>query len=144
VIENIVREIQQDNVGHMFEVDYLLWLTLTMRALLFQYSSSEDSFTVEGSSKIFQPHFMISVDWQEVIQLLWMSFKSQLFYTKQYEYMLAVSKYKLVKQRPFTLKHVEKKDAAVKQKVPAVKKDKKTRLHHQRMMQIKRVQSLSF
>lgn len=40
VIENIVREIQQDNVGHMFEVDYLLWLTLTMRALLFQYSSS--------------------------------------------------------------------------------------------------------
>jgi hypothetical protein len=38
--------------------------------------------------------------------------------------MLAVSKYKLVKQRPFTPKHVEMKDATVKQKVPAVKKDK--------------------
>lgn len=62
VIDNIIREIQQDNVGQMFEVDYLLWLTVTMRALLFQYSSSEDSFTVDDSPTVFELNLMSSVD----------------------------------------------------------------------------------
>jgi hypothetical protein len=54
-------------------------------------------------------------------------FKFNLLYTKQYEYMLTVSKYKLVLQRPFTPKNVGKPSTdvpVVKQKAPAAKKDK--------------------
>jgi hypothetical protein len=100
-----------------------------MRALLFQYSSSEDVFIVEGSSTVFHPLHMTSVEWQGVIMLLWLFFKSQLTYAKQYEYTLAVSKYKMVKHRPFTPKAVVKEnnvkavDTLVKQKGQAVKKD---------------------
>jgi hypothetical protein len=129
IVDNIVREIQQNNIGQMYEIDYLLWLTLTMRALLFQYSSSEDVFTVEGSSTVFHPLHMTSLEWQGVIMLLWLSFKSQLTYAKQYEYTLAVSKYKMVKHRPFTPKvavkeiNVKAVDTPVKQKGQAAKKD---------------------
>lgn len=104
---------QQNNIGQMFDIDYLLWLTLTMRALLYQYSSSEDDFTVEGCSTIFQLANMTSAGWQDVIELLWMSFKAQLLHAKQYEYMLVVSKYKLVKQRPLTPKIAVKAGAEV-------------------------------
>jgi len=54
VIENIIR---QDNVGQVFEIDYLLWLTLTLRPLLFQHSSSENNFTVEESLTPHHDHF---------------------------------------------------------------------------------------
>jgi hypothetical protein len=129
IVDNIVREIQQNNIGQMYEIDYLLWLTITMRALLFQYSSSEDAFTVEGSSTVFQPLHMTSLEWQSVITFLWLSFKSQLTYAKQYEYTLVVAKYKMVKHRPFTPKAVVKDvnvkavNAPVKQKGQTVKKD---------------------
>jgi len=127
-IDNIVRDIQQNNIGQMYEIDYLLWLTITMRALLFQYSSSEDVFMVEGSPTVFDPSHISSVDWQEVIQFLWLSFKSQLTYAKQYEYTLAMSKYKMVKHRPFTPKAVIKEAVvkavtSVKPKAQAQKKD---------------------
>jgi hypothetical protein len=94
--------------------------------MLFQHFSSENTFTVEGSLTVFQPPIMTSFDWQEAIKLLWMSFKSQLFLIKQYKYMFAVSKYKLVKQRHFTSKAVVKVtlDATVKQKASVAKKDK--------------------
>jgi len=69
-IDNIVRYIQQNNIGQMYEIDYLLRLTITMRALLFQYSSSEDVFMVEGSPTVFHPSHMSSVDWQEVMAFL--------------------------------------------------------------------------
>jgi len=97
--------------------------------LLFQHSSSENNFTVEGSLTVFQPPIMTSFDWQEAIKLLWMSFKSQLFFIKQYKYMFAVSKYKLVKQRHFTSKVTlavkVTLDATVKQKASVAKKDKR-------------------
>ena len=130
-IDNIIRDIQQNNIGQMFEIDYLLWLTITMRALLFQYSSSEDVFMVEGSSTVFDPSLMSSVDWQEVIQFLWLSFKSQLTYAKQYEYTLAMSKYKIVKHRPFTPKAVIKEAVvkaatSAKPKAQTLKKDTAT------------------
>ena len=127
-IDNIVRDIQQNNIGQMYEINYLLWLIITMRALLFQYSSSEDVFMVEGSPTVFNPSHMSSADWQKVIQFLWLSFKSQLTYAKQYEYTLAMSKYKMVKHRPFTPKAVIKEAVvkavtSVKPKAQAQKKD---------------------
>ena len=42
VISDILNEIQEDNIGQHNDVGYLLSLTATMRALLYEFSSSLD------------------------------------------------------------------------------------------------------
>lgn len=52
----IIAEIQQSHIGKIFDVDYLIALTSTMKALLYQYSSSVDDFTVDSNPQLrFRP-----------------------------------------------------------------------------------------
>lgn len=75
-IAAIITDIYQNNVGKMFDIEYLVALTSTMKALLYQYTASIDNFTVDPNPRVFQPWF----DWQKVIELLWASFKERLTY----------------------------------------------------------------
>jgi hypothetical protein len=68
----IITDIQQNNVGNVFDVIYLIALTSTMRALLYQYSASTAPFSVESTDQNFQPLEMTHTDWQAVIALLWL------------------------------------------------------------------------
>ena len=61
-IASILNDVQQNNIGQLFDVDYLLALIATFRALLHQYSSSTEQFIVTDSTKVFQPTTMTSVD----------------------------------------------------------------------------------
>lgn len=45
--DTIAAIIQQDNIGQYDDVEYLLSLTVTMRALLYEYSSSAEVLTVD-------------------------------------------------------------------------------------------------
>jgi hypothetical protein len=84
----IITDIQQNNVGKVFDVSYLIALTSTMRALLYQYSASTTPFSVESADQHFQPLEMTHTDWQAVIALLWLLFKSHLTFMKQEEYRM--------------------------------------------------------
>jgi len=53
-IAAIINDIQQNNIGQLFDIEYLLSLTATMRALLYEYSSSIEAFTV-GDDRVFFP-----------------------------------------------------------------------------------------
>jgi hypothetical protein len=55
VIKDIVDEIQQDNIGQYNDVSYLLSLTATMRALLYEYSSSGEDFTTDCDTTVYTP-----------------------------------------------------------------------------------------
>ena len=55
VIKDIVDEIQQDNIGQYIDVGYLLSLTATMRALLYEYSSSTEDFTLDYDTTVYTP-----------------------------------------------------------------------------------------
>ena len=70
VINDIVDEIQQDNIGQYNDVGYLLSLTATMRALLYEFSSSNEVFTLDVDTTIYTPADMTSVHWLNVIKLL--------------------------------------------------------------------------
>ena len=58
VIKDIVDEIQQDNIGQYIDVGYLLSLTATMRALLYEYSSSTEDFTLDYDTTVYTPRDM--------------------------------------------------------------------------------------
>ena len=102
--------IQQYNIG-----------TATMRALLYEYSSSTTAFTVHDI-KVYLPADMVASEWQEVIGKLWLSFKGKLTFTMQQEYLLVCSKYPVARVRPFSGK-VIKDNVPPKVSVPV--KDKK-------------------
>ena len=53
VIKDIVDEIQQDNIGLYNDVGYLLSLRATMRALLYEYSSSTEDFTLDCDITVY-------------------------------------------------------------------------------------------
>ena len=121
IIATIINDIQQNNVGQLFDIEYLLILTATMRALLFEYSSSTTAFTVHDST-LHLPADMTTSDWQIVIQKLWMSFKEKLSFTMQQEFLLVRSKYPITRIKPFSGKVAKE---VVPGKVVAQAKDKK-------------------
>lgn len=76
VYQSIINDIQQNNIGQLFDIDYLVSLTMQMRALLYNYSSKQLPFTIEQTTTQFNPVSMVTSDWQEIIRLLWQTFKS--------------------------------------------------------------------
>ena len=118
-IAKIQTDIQQNNIGQLFNVDYLVALSDNLKALIHQYSSSTEEFIVTDSTQIFQPTTMTSVDWQSVISLLWTSFKSRLTYTQQQEVTMFQNKYNQIRCKPMHLK-VAKSEAPYQ--VPEKKK----------------------
>ena len=121
IIAAIINDIQQNNIGQLFDIEYLLILTATMRALLYEYSSSTTAFTVHDNT-IHLPADMTTSDWQIVIGKLWLSFKDKLSFTRQQEFLLVRSKYPVARIKPFNGKVA--KDI-VPPKVIASAKDKK-------------------
>jgi hypothetical protein len=102
VISDILNEIQQNNIGQYNDVDYLLSLTATMRALLYEFSSSLDVFTIDASTTVYTPALMSKTQWITVIQQLWLSFKDKLSYNRQQEYIHCRSKYAGVRHKPYS------------------------------------------
>jgi hypothetical protein len=107
VIKDIVDEIQQNNIGQYNDVGYLLSLTATMRALLYEFSSSNEAFTLDVDTTIYTPADMTSVHWLNVIKLLWTSFKDKLSFNRQTEYQHARSMFSTVRHRPYSGKVVK-------------------------------------
>ena len=107
VIKDIVDEILQDNIGQYNDVGYLLSLTATMRALLYEYSSSSEDFTLDCDTTVYTPATMTKAQWLIVIRLLWSSFKDKLSYNRQTEYQHARSLYLAVRNKPYSGKIVK-------------------------------------
>ena len=107
VIKDIVDEIQQNNIGLYNDVGFLLSLTATMRALLYEYSSSNEDYTLDYDTTVYTPANMTKVQWLVVIRLLWSSFKDNLSYNRQTEYQHARSLYPVARHRPFSGKVVK-------------------------------------
>jgi len=91
VVKEIIDEIQQDNIGQYNDVGYLLSLTATMRALLYEYSSSIEDFTLDSDTTVYTPAVMPKAQCLIVMRHLWMSFKDKFPYSRQTEYKYAVS-----------------------------------------------------
>ena len=85
IIAAIINDIRQNNIVQLFDIEYLLLLTATMRALLYEYSSSTMAFTVHDNT-IYMPADMTTSDWQIVIGKLWLSFKDKLTFTMQQDF----------------------------------------------------------
>ena len=92
---------QQDNIGQYNDVSYLLSLTATMRALLYEYSSSSEDTIV------YTPANMTKAQWLVVIRRLWSSFKDKLSYNRQTEYQHVRSLYPAVRHKPYSGKIVK-------------------------------------
>jgi hypothetical protein len=107
VISDIVNEIQQSNIGQHNDVGYLLSLTATMRALLYEFSSSLDVFTIDTSTVVYTPALMTTTQWIVVVQQLWLSFKDKLSYNRQQEYIHCLSKYSAVRHKPYSGKVIK-------------------------------------
>ena len=88
-------------------------------ALLYNYAASTESFAINGSAHEFQPATMTASDWQQVIGLLWIAFKSQLTFGLQQEVNMTRAKYNQAKYKPVQYKHV--KAAAPIDQPPKVK-----------------------
>ena len=102
VIKDIIDEILQDNMGQYNDVSYLLSLTATMRALLYEYSSSSGDFTLDCDTTVYTPANMTKAQWLVVIRLLWSSFKEKLSYNRQTEYLHARSLYPAVRHKSYS------------------------------------------
>ena len=128
-IASIITDIQQHNIGQLFDVDYLLALTATLMALLHNYAASTEPFTVTSSTFVFQPAAMVASDWQQVIALLWAAFKSQLTFGLQQEVNMTRARYNQVKGKPVQYK--PKAEVQVnhppKEKQAAAQKQKRAR-----------------
>ena len=107
VIKDIVDKIQQDNIGQYNDVKYLLSLTATMRALLYEFSSSTEDLTLDCDTTVYTPANMTQVQWLVVIRLLWSSFKDKLSYNRQTEYQHARSLYPVARHKPYSGKVVK-------------------------------------
>ncbi len=106
-LASIITDIQQHNVGQLFDVDYLLALQATLFALIFNYSSSSDEFVIGTGTQRFQPKTMSSGDWQTVISMLWTAFKEQLTYGVQQEVNMTRARYNQTKCKPIQFKSVK-------------------------------------
>ena len=128
-IASIITDIQQHNIGQLFDVDYLLALTATLMALLHNYAASTEPFTVTSSTFVFQPATMVASDWQQVIALLWVAFKSQLTFGLQQEVNMTRARYNQVKGKPVQYKHKAEVqvDHPPKEKQAAAHKQKRAR-----------------
>ncbi len=104
---SIITDIQQHNVGQLFDVDYLLALQATLFALISSYSSTSDEFVIGTGTQRFQPKTMSSGDWQTVISMLWTAFKAQLTYGLQQEVAMTRSRYSQTKCKPIQFKNVK-------------------------------------
>jgi hypothetical protein len=118
VIQAIINNIQQNNVGHLFDIDYLVSLTIQMMALLYQYSSQRHVFQVLSSTVDYDPSTMVVTDWHEVIRLLWAALKSFLTFAQQQEHNLINDKFKIPRLKPLLPKDKKPVAAAVKEKYP--------------------------
>jgi len=106
-ISDIANEIQQSNIGQYNDVEYLLNLTATMRALLYEFSSSLEDFSIDTSIAVYTPASMTTALWIVVIQQLWLSFKEKLSYNRQQEYIHCRSKYSAVRHKPYSGKVIK-------------------------------------
>jgi hypothetical protein len=119
VVKEIIDEIQQDNIGQYNYVEYLLSLTATMRALLYEYSSSIEDFTLGAGTTVYTPAAMHKSQWLEVMRCLWQSFKDKLSYSRQAEYTYARSQYPVDRHRPYSGKVIKVNSGQPKAKAPA-------------------------
>jgi len=115
VFQDIVNDIQQHNIGHLFDVEYTVSLIIRMLALLSQYSSQHVIFFVADSSVSYDPAAMQVNDWHNVVYALWNALKSFLTFPLQHEFNILNDKFKVVKMRP----HLPKD-----KKLPAIDKEK--------------------
>ena len=117
VIQAIINDIQQNNVSQLFDIDYLVSLTIQMNALLYQYSSQRQVFRVLGSNVDYDPATMVVTDWHEVIRLLWSALKSFLIFAQQHEHNLINDKFKIPRLKPLLPKDKKPAVAAVKKSI---------------------------
>ena len=106
IIAAIINDIQQNNVGQLFDIDYLLSHTATMITLLYEYSSSITAFTVRDA-RVYLQIDMSRSDWQDVIGQLWLSLKEKLTFSMQQEYLMVRSKYPVTRIKSFSGKIVK-------------------------------------
>lgn len=107
LIAYIVNEIQQDNIGQYNDVGYLLSLTATMRALLYEYSSSLEDYTIDTDTTVYSPALMTKAQWLLVAHKLWISFKDKLTFNRQSEYVHARSQYAVARHKTYSGKVVK-------------------------------------
>jgi hypothetical protein len=111
VFQDIVNDIQQNDIGHLFDVEYIVSLTIRMLALLSQYSSQHVIFSVADSTVSYDPATMQVNDWHSVVYALWTALKSFLTFPLQHEFNILNDKFKVVKMRPHLPK--DKKPPAI-------------------------------
>ena len=90
----------KNDIGHLFDVDYIVSLTIRMLALLSQYSSQHVIFHVANSNVDYDPATMTVNDWQNVVHALWLALKYFLTFPLQHEFNILNGKFKVVKMRP--------------------------------------------
>ena len=78
-----------------------------MRALLYEFSSSLEDFSIDTSIVVYTPASMTTTLWIVVIQQLWLSFKEKLSYNRQQEYIHCRSKYSAVRHKPYSGKVIK-------------------------------------
>lgn len=100
VLQYIINDIQQNNVGQIFDIEYILSLTIRMFALLSQYSSQHVPFSVVENDISYNPATMVLEDWHAVIHLLWTALKSFLSFPLQHEFTIINDKFKVAKMKP--------------------------------------------
>lgn len=110
VLQDIITDIQQNNVGQLFDIDYLVCLTIQMNALFYQNSSQRQVFPVLGSSVDYDPSAMVVTDWHGVIRL----------FAQEQEHNLINDKFKIPRLKPWLPKDKKPVLAAVKEKHPKV------------------------
>ena len=117
VLQDIVNDIQQNDIGQLFDVDYLVSLSIRMLALWAQYSSQHVIFKVAGSNVDYDPATMTVKDWQQVVHALWFALKSFLTFPLQHEFNILNDKFKVVKMKPLLPKD-KRPSAQEKEKHP--------------------------
>ena len=120
VFQSIISDIQQNNIGQLFDIDYLVSLHIQLMASLHQYSSQHKLFQVPGSSIDYDPSTMVAADWQEVIRLLWAALKTFLTFAQQQEHLLINEKFKVPRLKPLLPKDKKHASTAVKEQYPKV------------------------
>ena len=117
VFQDIINDIQQNDIGHLFDVEYIVSLTIRMFALLSQYSSQHAIFNVADTTTVYDPAAMSTHDWHTVIHELWQALKSFLTFPQQHEFNILNEKFKVVKMKPL-LPRDKKLPAQDKEKHP--------------------------
>jgi hypothetical protein len=78
-----------------------------MRALLYEFSSSTEDFTLDCDTTAYTPANRTKAQWLVVIRLLWSSFKDKLSFNRQTEYQHARSLYPVARHKPYSGKAVK-------------------------------------